>query len=591
MKPNLKKFNLYQWMVFSIILVGLVFINIIGHYTSFKIDMTADQRYSLADGTITYLEKIKKLENRISIKIYLDGDLPSELRSYRNSLEEKLKDFKNYAGDRIEYTFINPNEGSEQDKQILFEQIYNKGGGILPMEIKFAKNAKETKLMLWPGAVLSFTLNGIPQETVVQFLPGTSVDRPFILSQMPEVVEKGLNDLEYNLISALRRLSTLQKKKIAILQGHGELNQYETKIARLLIAPYYNIKELELENNIHALDDFDGLIIADPKRPFSDKDLYLIDQFVMRGGELMCFMNTLEINRDTLFRQGFTHSERKNLRLNDLLFDYGFKINDNLIMDVNSIPKFDRRFKESKVDWFYQLLSTNTKHPTVKNIEPIGLEFVNQIIPIKENVTPILTSSKNANYTGLAPIVELNMASNFDPITPILYSKEKNTNSICFAATSNGKYNSYFNNRIVADFINNPDSKFLSESKEDSKIFVVSNGTFLANSYRMSQTRNGPKVDYKGFNELKINIDDRSLNNKRLIGNQDFFLNIVDFMMGDEYMLDIRSRQIDVREIDKAKVQLNANYYKTINLLIPISLILLLGLIMNFVRKKKYTTK
>ena len=590
MKPNLKKFNLYQWMVFSIILVGLVFINIIGHYTSFKIDMTADHRYSLADGTITYLKKIKKLENRISIKIYLDGDLPSELRSYRNSLEEKLKDFKSYAGDRIEYTFINPNEGSEQDKQILFEQLYNKGGGILPMEIKFAKNAKETKLMLWPGAVLSFTLNGIPQETVVQLLPGTSVDRPFTLRQMPEVVEKGLNDLEYNLISALRRLSTLQKKKIAILQGHGELNQYETKIARLLIAPYYNIQELELENNIHALDNFDGLIIADPKRPFSDKDLYLIDQFVMRGGELMCFMNTLEINRDTLIRQGFTHSERKNLRLNDLLFDYGFKINDNLIMDVNSIPKFDRRFKESKVDWFYQLLSTNTKHPTVKNIEPVGLEFANQIVPIKENVTPILTSSKNANYTGLAPIVELNMASNFDPVTPILYSKEKNTSSICFAATSNGKYSSYFNNRIVADFINNPDSKFLSESKEDSKIFVVSNGTFLANSYRMTQTRNGPKADFKGFNELKINTDDKSLNTNRLIGNQDFFLNIVDFMMGDEYMLDIRSRQIDVREIDKTKIQNNANYYKTINLLIPISLILLLGLIMNFVRRKKYTT-
>ena len=369
----------YQWGVFTIILVAIVFINIIGHLTSFRIDMTSDHRYSLADGSVAYLEKINKLENRINIKIYLEGELPSELRSYRNSLEEKLKDFKRYAGDRIEYTFINPNEGSDEDKQLLFEQIYNKGSGVLPMEIKFAKNAKETKLMLWPGAVLSFTINGIPQETVVQLLPGTSVDRPFSMNQMPEVVEKGLNDLEYNLISALRRLSTLKKKRIGFLQGHGELNQYETKIARLLIAPYYNIQEVELQNNIHALDDYDALIIADPKNIFSDKDLYLIDQFVMRGGELMCFMNTLDINKDTLYRQGFTHSERKNIRLNDLLFDYGFKINDNLIMDVNSIPKFDRRFKESRINWYYQLLSTNTKHPTVKNIEPVALEFANQI--------------------------------------------------------------------------------------------------------------------------------------------------------------------------------------------------------------------
>ena len=580
----------YQWLIFSIILVGVVLINIIGHYTSYRIDMTSDNRYSLANGSVSYLKDIQKLENRISIKIYLEGELPSELRSYRNSLEEKLKDFKRYAGDRIEYTFINPNEGSEEDKQLLFEQIYNKGSGVLPMEIKFSKNAKETKLMLWPGAVLSFTLNGIPQETVVQLLPGTSVDRPFTMYQMPEVVEKGLNDLEYNLISALRRLSTLKKKKIGFLQGHGELNQYETKIARLLIAPYYNIQEVELQNNIHALDDFDGLIIADPKRNFSDKDLYLIDQFVMRGGDLMCFMNTLEINKDTLFRQGFTHSERKNIRLNDLLFDYGFKIKDNLIMDVNSIPKFDRRFKESRVNWYYQLLSTNSKHPTVRNIEPIALEFANQIEPIKDNVISVLTSSKNSNYTGLAPIVELNMASNFDETNPILSSQEKITNDLCFAATSSGKYSSYFNNRIVADFINNPDAKFLKESKIPANIFVVSNGTFLANTYRMSQTRQGPKADFKGFNELKMNADDVALNTKRAIGNQDFFLNIVDFVMGENYMLEIRSRQIDVREIDKTKIQIFANFYKTLNLVLPISIILLLGVFLNFYRRKRYKT-
>ena len=578
----------YQWLVFCIVLVAVVLINIIGHFTSYRIDMTSDNRYSLADGSISYLKDIQKLENRISIKIYLEGELPSELRSYRNSLEEKLKDFKRYAGDRIEYTFINPNEGSDEDKQLLFEQIYNKGSGVLPMEITFSKNAKETKLMLWPGAVLSFTLNGIPQETVVQLLPGTSVDRPFSMYQMPEVVEKGLNDLEYNLISALRRLSSLKKKKIGFLQGHGELNQYETKIARLLIAPYYNIQDIELQNNIHALDDFDGLIIADPKRNFSDKDLYLIDQFVMRGGNLMCFMNTLEINKDTLLRQGFTHSERKNIRLNDLLFDYGFKIKDNLIMDVNSVPKFDRRFNESRVNWYYQLLSTNTTHPTVKNIEPIALEFANQIEPINDNVTPVLISSKNSNYTGLAPIVELNMASNFDPLNPVLSPDDKITNNLCFAATSEGKYRSYFNNRIVADFINNPDSKFLKESKTPANIFVVSNGTFLANTYRMSQTRQGPKADFKGFNELKMNADDVALNTKRAIGNQDFFLNIVDFVMGENYMLDIRSRQIDVREIDKSKIQIFANFYKTINLFVPISIILLLGVTLNFYRRRRY---
>ena len=257
-------------------------------------------------------------------------------------------------------------------------------------------------------------------------------------------------------------------------------------------------------------------------------------------------------------------------------------------MDINSIPKFDRRFNESRVNWYYQILSTNTKHPTVKNIEPIAIEFANQIEPIKDNVTPVLTSSNNSNYTGLVPIVELNMASNFDDTNPILSSKEKITNNLCFAATSSGKYSSYFNNRIVADFINNPDAKFLKESKISANIFVVSNGTFLANTYRMSQTRQGPKADFKGFNELKMNADDVALNTKRAIGNQDFFLNIVDFVMGENYMLDIRSRQIDVREIDKTKIQIFANFYKTVNLLIPISTIILLGIGLNLYRNRRY---
>ena len=130
---KLLKGTYYQWGIFVVILIAVVFINIIGHFTSFRIDMTSDHRYSLADGSVTYLKKIKRLENRINIKIYLEGELPSELRSYRNSLEEKLKDFKRYAGDRIEYTFINPNDGSDEDKQLLFEQIYDNGSGILPM--------------------------------------------------------------------------------------------------------------------------------------------------------------------------------------------------------------------------------------------------------------------------------------------------------------------------------------------------------------------------------------------------------------------------------------------------------------------------
>ena len=590
MKTFFSKFNMYRWLILVLILVFIILINVLGHYTSFRYDMTEDQRYSLSPGSEKFLKGVKKFDNRISIKIYLDGELPSELRSFKNGLEEKLKDFKNTVGDRIEYTFINPNAGSEKDKEVLYDDLYNKGKGILPMEVKYTKNAKETKMMLWPGAVLSFAKNGMPVETVVQLLPGTSPDRPFMLNQMPDVVENGLNNLEYNLVSALRRLTTIERKKIAFLQGHGELNDYETRIAKSLIAPYYFVENVTIDGYIKALDDYDALIIADPKQPFSEADLFTIDQFVMRGGDLMCFMNTLEINKDTLFAQGYTHSSRKNLRLENMLFDYGFKINDNLVMDVNSIPKYDIRFKESRLYWYYQILSTNTSHPITKNIEPVAMEFVNQIEFTNKNVIPILTTSSNSNHSGLAPIVELNMAFNFDEQNPKLITNIKNNdNQLCIAALSEGKFNSYSYNRVAIKDTANPNAQKLKRSESASKIFVIGNGEFMKNSYRLIQSRNGPKPDFKGFNELKMNSDDVSLNVNRMIGNQDFFLNIVDYMMGNKYMLEIRSKQIDVREIDKEKVNKHANYYKLINLVIPISIILITGIIIGVIRRIRFT--
>ena len=590
MKDLFSKFNLYRWLILFVILVFIVLINIIGHYTSFRYDMTEDQRYSLSSGSESYLNQIKKFDNRISIKIYLDGELPSELRSFKNALEEKLKDFKSIVGDRIEYTFINPNVGSDKDKEVLYEELYSKGKGILPMELKYSKNAKETKMMLWPGAVLSYAQNGMPFETVVQLLPGTAPDRPFAINQMAEVVENGLNNLEYNLVSALRRLTTIEKKKIAFLQGHGELNDYETKIAKLLITPYYSVSNVTIAGYINALDDFDALIIADPKAPFSEADLFTIDQFVMNGGDLMCFMNTLDINNDTLYTQGFTHSTRKNMRLEHMLFDYGFRLKDNLVADINSIPKYNPRFEESKLNWYYQILSTNTSHLITKNIEPIAMEYVNQIEFTNKNVIPILTSSTNSKESGLAPIVNLNMAFNYDEQNPKLKKDVTNPNNkLCLAALAEGKFNSYSYNRVAIKDTANPNAKKLKSSSKDAKIFVVGNGTFMGNSYRLIPSRNGPKPDYKGFNELKMNADDVSLNVNRVIGNQDFFLNIVDYMMGNKFMLEIRSKQIDVREIDKVKVNKHANYYKLINLIIPIAIILITGIIIGVFRRIRYT--
>src|SRR5690606_4777583 len=128
------------------------------------------------------------------------------------------------------------------------------------------------------------------------------------------------------------------KPRIAFIGGHGELRFAETQRVRSLLDPYYSVEDVQLKDSIKALDGFTGVIIARPRTAYSDKDLYIIDQFVMKGGRLMCFFDKLTFPQDSLNRTGMTHTVRTNLGLDRLLYDYGIKTNDNYAIDVRCAP-------------------------------------------------------------------------------------------------------------------------------------------------------------------------------------------------------------------------------------------------------------
>jgi len=594
MKFNFTK-GLYNWTVLGLLAAVLVLLNFIGSMLYLKLDMTKDQRYSLAQSTVNYLSDKKNFENRISIQIYLDGNMPSELKNFQNALKDKLKDFKRIAGTRIEFLFTDPNVGTEDEINALRAQLYDRGKGILPLEILYLKDGTQSQMLLFPGALLSYSVNGITKEGVVQFLPGTQPGRPYALEQMSEIIENALNNLEYNLLSAMRRLTQTSKPTIAFLQGHGELNPAETMRARALISPYYQIKDIALNDSIAALKDVDGLIIADPQTPFSQKDLYLIDQFVMRGGKLLCFMNTLSINEDTLNTTGMTHTTRKNLLLDRLLFDYGIKIKENYVLDANCAPKIVPFAETAFLPWFYHMLATPSLHPMTRNVDPISLKYANEIefvqVP-KAQLTPILTSSSNAIPSGLQPLINLALPLNYGKNPKLVENPEDDINKLCVAGLSEGFYQSHFKNRIVAEFAESKDANYLEESEQETKILVVGNGTFIRNSY--DSILDPKKINsylYRpiGINELKVDAELAQRRIPIIFGNQELFQNMVDYMMGDNSVLDIRSRQIDIKEIDKEKIKSSSLFYKSMNMLVPLLLILALALIMNWIRQKRYT--
>jgi gliding-associated putative ABC transporter substrate-binding component GldG len=598
--PKLKTKNLFNWTILGFIFVGILLVNIIGSIIGKRFDMTKDHRYSLASGTSRFLESKKNIENRISIQIYLEGNLPAELKNFQNALKDKLKDFKYIAGNRIEYVFIDPNNGTKEEQQELKIQLYEQGKGILPMEILYTKDGEQRQVMLWPGAKMTYSSNGIVKENVVQFLPGTKPGRPYNLAGMTDMIEMGLNNLEYNLISNMRRLTQTEKQRIGFLQGHGELTYPETQRARALIAPYFSIADVSLNDSIAALDDIDGLVIANPKTSFSERDLYLIDQFVMRGGKLMCFMNTLQVNEDTLMARGTSHTTRKNLMLDRMLYDYGLKINENYVLDVNCAPKIVPYADQTYIPWFFSVLATPSSHPITRNVEPVYLKYVNEIQFIKSDkvaLTPILTSSTNSNKTGLAPLVSLAFPMNFGRNPELVQNPEDEINKICVAGLAEGYFSSHFQNRVAPDFIkkvnaSNIPKKYRYKTKSDieGKVLVVGNGNFIFNHYDSMPNPRGMGYVYvpNQYNDLKMDPELVQRGVPFYTGNQEFFQNIVDYMMGDNSVLDVRSRQIEMKKIDKEKIKLFAGYYKFLNVLLPIGIILIFAFIIHLIRKKRF---
>ena len=583
--------GMYNWTFLAIVIAAIVLINIISSFVSKRWDVTEDQRYSLSEGTIDFLSNKKSFKNRISIRIYFDGNLPSELKHFRNSIEDKLKEFKEYAGKRIEFQFINPMTGTESEQQLLHETLYAKGKGIMPMDVAYTKDGSQNQLLLWPGAIIDY--EGTTANTI-QFLPGTPPGKPYTLQGMTEMIENSINNLEYMLISSLRRATQESKPRIAFLQGHGELKYCQTQRARALISPYYSLTDITINDSVSALDNVDGLIIARPQSSFSDKDLYIIDQFVMRGGRLMCFIDALKIDEDTLNAKGATHSIRYNLGIDRMLFDYGLKLNDNFVIDAQCAPKVVPLAKQSLIPWFFHILATPSKHPIARNLEFVSLKYASEVQFVGNNknvLTPILTSSSNSTRTGMAPMVNLGIALNYGKNPELVPNPKDKSNQICLAGLAEGSFESHYKNRIVDEYANNPIAKYKERSVKEGKVLLVGNGRFLENKYDSMPSRDGKNMMYRPtqINDLRFDPKLAEIGLQHSFGNQEFIQNLVDYMMGENSVIDIRSRQIDVHGINNEKIKADAGFYKIMNLLIPCGVILLLAFVMHYLRKRKYS--
>ncbi|MBN4071240.1 gliding motility-associated ABC transporter substrate-binding protein GldG [Crocinitomix catalasitica] len=575
------------WQIRGLIL-GLFLVNYIASYFVFRIDFTEDKRHSLSPHTIDMLEDNNRIKDRVFFKIYLEGDLPADIQKIRNSIQEKLDEFIIYSGDKIQYDFIDPNSDEDADYNLEVQKtIYQEG--IRPCDIEIINSGTAEVKTIWPGALVEYKGMTVDQ---VQFFNKRIIRNN---EDLHGLAERTINNLEYKLISAVRRVTADGKQTIGFLNGHGELNEWQTADVRTNLRRYYLVKDVEINGQIAALDEVDALVVAQPTERFTEKDKFVIDQFIMHGGRVMWFVDPLEINRDSLYYTGQTFGISKDLNLSDQLFKYGVRLNNDVVIDKECGPLFVPGHPLEVVDWFfYPLLEREDldgkTHAITKNIDPIKSEYPASMKIVNEGdaavkKTVLLKSSYNSQIFRAPARINygiINVEPNFNDGSEL-------AGDYPVAVLLEGQFSSPFENRISDVFLQSEDyeTKFFSDS---TKMIVVSDGDVIRNEVDSALFEG--RMNYRA---MPLNFDVFEVTNqngtrKYIYGNREFVLNSIDYLLDDYSLLDIRTKTITLRLLDSEKVKENRSFWKIVNIAVPLGLLLILAITQFMIRRRRYAT-
>lgn len=554
------------------ILIILVFLNIIGSFVHNRYDLTKEGRYSLSEATKNLLTE---LEDYVYVEVYLEGEFPAGIERLSLESRQLLSEFKSH-NKLIQYTFINPTESTdEKTRNEIITQLYEKG--LSPTTLQVKNGDSYTEKVIVPGAIVKFG----GKEVAVQLLKNQ------IASSPSQNLEQSIRELEYEFTNAIKRLRTPLKPSIAFITGHGELEDKEIEDLTNSLSEQYSISKINLrEFEIDSLGEADLskklkelrskklIFIAKPTGTFQNLDKYFIDQYIMNGGKVIWMLDATNADMDSLANKGaFLAHPLRDLNLGDQLFKYGVRVNSDLIEDissskipvpvsfVNDMPKWELR------PWRYFPVSIPTSnHPITSNLNAVKFDFVSTIDTVKTNTKvtkTVLLHTSPYTKIGNTPY-EVSLQNAIDQ--PV---QENFTGGIrAMAVLLEGEFESIFKNRLSALSKKLP----FKELSPTTRMLVISDGDIAQNQIIRGAV-------------LPLGYDNYE---KRQYGNKDFILNSIDYLLEEDALIDVRTRELKMRLLDVQKINKERSFWQLINLLLPIVLILIFGLIKHYLRKKKY---
>lgn len=550
----------------ALLIAGVVLVNILGGYVYKRFDLTQDKRFTLAEET---KEIIDQVESPLIIDVFLKGNFPPEFRRLQLETEQLLDEFKAY-NPNIKFEFINPNEDGNEEFQLQFEKF-----GLTAAQVSVTESGKQSTELVYPWALAHHNGKSVKIGLLKNQLGATSEER----------VNSSLQNLQYAFVDGFKKLAQDKSKKVAVLKGNGQYDDRYIADFFSTLRDYYFIAPFTLdsvatnpEKTLKALNNFDLVISAQPTEPFTDAEKYILDQYTMNGGKSIWLMDATQMHRDTVSGNNFAFG--RDLNLNDFFFSYGIRVNPNLVKDVYSAPIVlasgeERESQFNRYPWFFSpLTSSANNHPIVTNIEAVKFDFASAIDTLPNSIkkTVLLSTSPISKIVGLPfPIdFDVEIPKNLQIINEGPNMQEYNGGEIPLAVLLEGNFNSVYKNRVKP--IKLSGIKNIDDGKP-SKMVVISDGDIIKNQMQ-------------GNRPLELGFDKMT---SSFYGNKEFLLNTVNYLLDDNGLINIRTRQIAVPFLDPQKVSEQRGKWQTLNLLLPLALLALFGIAFHYFRKRHYT--
>lgn len=566
---NKYKFTTQNIFQFLIIVLIIILINYISSFVFFRVDLTSENRYRLKPVT---KEILKNLDDIVYIEVYLDGDMPVEFERLQRSIKEELSEFKIYAEDNLEYEFINPSGKEGKAKENLFTELKRKGINPINLQHKDKEGTMSQKI-IFPGAIMHYK----NREMAVNLLNNNKN------ATARENLNQSIETLEYKIVLAMKNISSDTSEKIAFLEGHGELNQYQVDDITREMAKFYRVDRGTI-THVTSLMEYKAVIIAKPRKKFSKKEKLAIDQYIMNGGKVLWFLDMVRISHDSL-RSGSTIAMMNDLNITDQLFKYGVRINPFLVKDVHcnvipvktSLPGVGDDF--TPVPWpYFPLLNPPEDHPITSNLDLIKAEYINTIDTIRHDPgikkTILLNTSEHAREINFNTPVMVSLKEIDEKINRNMYNKS----FLPVGVLMEGVFPSVFQNRPVNTLINKQEQFIFKPVSDTTRMLIIADGDLIKNEVR--RTPQGAMISPLGYDRYT----------RQTFGNKAFIMNCLHYLTDEQDLMQLRAKKIKLRLLDRSQIEEQRLQWQLLNTLAPVLFVILFGIIIYYLRKRKYAS-